>query len=135
MNQEVKKDRLEELFGMIKEKYAQRKRVFVCASFDTEDAQKYVDNKESYTRCCLRDSILRGEAPFAPEHAYQFVFPFRGDTGEKTTMECGKVIMVAFDVVAFYDDYGFSLHMVAYKAFAENIGKTIVYRKIIDDTK
>lgn len=83
-----------------------------------------------YARACLRDSLLRGEAPIASHLLYTQPGVLRDDVAEERVM--GIAAGLAWREVAeawiFYLDLGWSRGMKAARWVADNEGRPIVLR-------
>lgn len=66
-----------------------------------------------YLRMCLRDSILRGEAPFASHAIYPFVLNDEDSAERDLGIRLGYEWWRAASLVAFYTDLGWSEGMLA----------------------
>ena len=66
-----------------------------------------------YLRMCLRDSILRGEAPFASHAIYPFVLDDQDEVERGLGIRLGYEWWRAATLVAFYTDLGWSEGMMA----------------------
>jgi hypothetical protein len=86
-----------------------------------------------YLAECLKDSISRGEAPFA-SHA---IYPLALDDNIKEErikgIVCGYNWMTRADLVAVYTDLGISPGMTAAIARANDLGLTVEYRVLGHD--
>lgn len=65
-----------------------------------------VNLHEAYLRRCIRDSILRGEAPFASHRMYPGALSEETERG--LGIECGFAWWRVAEFVAFYIDLGWS---------------------------
>ena len=76
-----------------------------------------------YLKCCLRDSILRGEAPFASHALYPFVLDDEDETERSLGVKLGYEWWRAASLVTFYTDLGWSEGMLAahHKVRASNL--------------
>lgn len=85
-----------------------------------------------YLRRCLRDSLKRGEAPFASHAIYtqhgvlDDTIPSERSHGIRAGFEWGHCA----DKRVFYLDRGWSSGMMAGRSEADRIGQTIEYRTI-----
>ena len=96
-----------------------------------------VERNLAYARATIRDSILRGEAPFGSHLLYTQPgilideIPMERELG----MALGWHIMRYADFVAFYTDFGWSGGMKRGKAAAIELRKPIVERSLPGFTK
>ena len=85
-----------------------------------------------YARKCMRDSLMRGECPFA----YHLLYPQTGILNDDDSQErflgfvAGHAWMKKADVVAVYEDLGKSAGMIADIRFAHEFKKKVIYRKL-----
>lgn len=96
------------------------KRVIVESPFAGD-----VERNLRYVRACMRDCLLRGEAPFA-SHALYTQLGVLDDTipeQRKLGMDAGFAYRHVADVTAFYVDLGWSRGMRAGQAHAEEFKK------------
>ncbi len=86
----------------------------------------------AYARRCVRDSVLRGEAPIASHLLFtqDGVLDDTKPEERKLGMEAGWAWMQSADLVAVYDDRGISEGMKHGIALAEDWRVAIVYRSI-----
>ncbi len=83
-----------------------------------------------YLERVIKDSLERGEAPFA-SHGFYTIFLDDDDPRERAVgMECGWAWMQAADFVAVYEDYGRTKGMRDGIERAAAAGKDIDFRKI-----
>jgi hypothetical protein len=86
---------------------------------------------QRYARKCLKDSLLRGEAPYASHLLYTQVLddtvPEEREMGIKAGFEWGKVA----DMVAVYTDLGISKGMEQGIENARKNGLKVVYRSLL----
>lgn len=79
------------------------KRVFICSPYRGDR-----DRNDAYLAACMADSLVRGEAPFAP-HA---IYPRYLDDADPAQREAGISAGLAWleyaQMVAIYDDLGVS---------------------------
>lgn len=83
-----------------------------------------------YLAECLKDSINRGEAPFASHAIYPLCLDDNVREERIKGIVCGYQWMVAADLVAVYTDLGISPGMKAGISRATDLGKPIEYRKL-----
>lgn len=91
-----------------------------------------IDRNVAYARAAIRDSILRGEAPYASHLLYTQPGILRDeDAGERTMgIETGLNFHRVASLVAFYVDNGWSKGMRAAEALCFDAGTPIDYRTI-----
>lgn len=95
------------------------------------DIQKNV----AYARLCMRDSILRGEAPFASHLLYTQDNILDDNNAEERVlgMKIGMEIATRCDYTVVYDDLGISRGMQYGIDSAIKAGRKVVYRSIAVD--
>lgn len=83
-----------------------------------------VERNLRYLRACLRDSLLRGEAPFASHAIYTQPGVLDDHNPEQRRMgiEAGFAWWTGADAVVFYTDLGWSPGMLAAKENAAYLG-------------
>ena len=85
-----------------------------------------------YARKCMRDSLMRGEYPFA----YHLLYTQTGILNDNDPQErhhgfrAGHAWMKHADLIAVYTDLGKSAGMLVDIAYAASLQKTIVYRRL-----
>lgn len=86
----------------------------------------------SYARACLRDSLLRGEAPIASHLLYTQPGVLRDDVPNERAMgiAAGLTWREVAEKWIFYIDLGWSPGMVAAEALAEEEGRSIEWRRL-----
>lgn len=89
-----------------------------------------------YLARCLRDSILRGEAPFASHGLYTMPGCLNDRIPEERAlgMSVAEAFLPVASLVAVYEDHGISAGMAAGVMLAELAGVHVVYRKIGEET-
>ena len=89
----------------------------------------------AYARACVRDSILRGEAPFGSHLLYTQPGILRDEVHAERElgMGLGWHIMRRADLVAIYTDLGWSSGMTRGRANAVAMGRDIVERQLGPD--
>ncbi len=107
------------------------KRVLIESPFKGKD---YVETRRNilYARLCVRDSVLRGEAPFA-SHLFYTQTGILDDKIEEERMQginAGLTWGNDAELSAFYTDLGFSKGMDYGKAHALEIGREIEERSL-----
>lgn len=95
-----------------------------------------VEANEEYLNACLHDSLMRGEAPFASHGLYT-----RPDVLDDTIpaerthgIEAGLAWAERADATIVYTDRGISTGMSYGIAHARELGRTVEYRTIKEDT-
>ncbi len=96
------------------------------------DTRKWHKIYTKYARKCMRDSLDRGEYPFASHLLYTQDGILDDKIPEERTrgIEAGYAWMEHARTVVFYMDYGLSPGMVSALAKAVSLGKKIEYRKL-----
>lgn len=91
-----------------------------------------VEANVAYARLCMRDSLARGEAPFASHLLYTQPNILRDDVSaeRKLGIEAGLAWGAAADATVVYTDLGFSEGMRQGIAHAERAGRSVEYRKM-----
>jgi hypothetical protein len=133
VTQKYQTKKLEELIMKIKEKYTQKKRVFVCSPFSSA-TKKGLESNIAYMRHCLFDCIEKGEAPFAPHGLYPQVLDDKIPAQRKLGIDCGHAFLCVCDYVVVYKDLGISAGMCLDIEAAKKMGKEIVFRLLSNDT-
>ena len=87
-----------------------------------------------YVRACMRDSLLRGEAPFASHALYTLpgVLDDRNAFERAMGMAAGFAWRDAAAVTVVYEDYGVSDGMARGLAHARELGQTVEVRRLPD---
>ena len=94
-----------------------------------------VTENETYARLCMADCLKRGEAPFA-SHLLYTQPSVLDDTipGERRLgMEAGFAIEKRLDATVVYVDRGISQGMIEGVLRAQKEGRTIEFRKILNE--
>lgn len=93
-----------------------------------------VEKNLVYLRACLRDCLLRGEAPFASHGLYtqQGVLDDNQADHRSLGIRAGSAWHEAADVVAVYKDHGISGGMEEGIESAKKLGIPVVYRTLPD---
>lgn len=107
------------------------KRVIIESPFKGMDTREEARNIR-YVRMCLRDSLLRGEAPFASHALYTLQGVLRDDMPEERRlgMEAGWAWIDTADLTAPYTDLGISGGMTAGIVRAETRGRPVELRQL-----
>lgn len=103
--------------------------VIIESPFQTS-SDKSEENHIAYARRAMRDSLLRGEAPFASHLLYtqEGVLDDSLPAERALGIEAGHTWMRHCDYVVVYKDIGISPGMQEGIRHAERLGKTIYYR-------
>jgi len=90
------------------------------------------DVKENidFARACMKDCLLRGEAPFASHLLYTQVLDDTNSEERKLGMEMGKVIEAGLDKSVVYTDLGISEGMAWGIQKAKEAGRPVEYRTL-----
>jgi hypothetical protein len=89
-----------------------------------------VSRNRNYALACMRDSLRRGEAPFAPHLLYTIVLDDLVHVERVLGMSAGFAWGAVAELVAVYEDLGVSSGMAEGIRWAESRGKTIEHRKL-----
>lgn len=81
-----------------------------------------VDANTAYARKCMKDSLMRGEAPFAPHLLYTQVLDDKNQHERTLGMRAGSEWMSGCDAFVAYVDRGWSRGMEAEIALAVGLG-------------
>lgn len=94
--------------------------------------QELLARNKAYARAAIRDSILKGEAPFASHLLYTQPGVLRDEVHEERElgMGLGWHIMKHADRVVFYTDLGWSSGMLRGKVAANDARKQILERTL-----
>lgn len=104
-------------------------RVMLESPFRADDVSIFSRNRDYLSRC-LKDSISRGESPFASHAIYPQVLDDSLATERKRGIEMGYDWMEVADAVVIYADYGFSEGMTKARNRAKRLQKMVAIRKI-----
>lgn len=88
-----------------------------------------------YLAECLKDSIKRGEAPFASHAIYPLCLDDKIKEERIKGIVCGYQWMAQADIVAVYTDLGMSPGMQAAVDRAKDLNKVIEYRSLATNTE
>lgn len=93
-----------------------------------------IQMNERYARTCLRDSITRGEAPFASHLLYTQpdVLADSISAERRLGIACGQAWLAVADLVAVYTDHGISNGMQQGIDAAVAAGIPVVYRSCVE---
>lgn len=86
-----------------------------------------------YLRRCMRDSLMRGEAPFASHRLYTFALDDLDPIEREIGIQAGLAWAVRADLTAVYTDFGISDGMKQGIEHATSCGRPIEYRTISAD--
>lgn len=91
-----------------------------------------IEKNMRYVRACMRDCILRGEAPYASHALYTQPGILRDEVPEERKMgiEAGFAFRATTKKTVVYYDLGYSTGMKYGIAHAESIGHPIEYRTL-----
>lgn len=92
-----------------------------------------LDRNLEYLRLTIRDSVRRGEAPFASHRMYPGALDDNLPVEHRAGILCGFVWWEVADFIAFYIDYGFSPGMEEARRQAVLREKPYVVRRILDE--
>jgi len=94
-----------------------------------------IDRNTMYARACLRDSLLRGEAPIASHLLYTQTGVLRDDIPDERQrgIDAGLAWKAFADATVVYTDYGITPGMEYGIAVAKKAGVPIEYRIILGD--
>jgi hypothetical protein len=107
------------------------RRVLIESPYFADTLDGIEENLE-YARCCIRDSLLRGEAPFASHLVYTTVFDDNIETERTMGIKAGLAWGAVADVTAVYTDRGISRGMQLGIDDAGAAGRPIEYRQLSD---
>jgi len=104
-------------------------RVIVESPYAASNGRSVADN-ETFLDACLRDSLARGEAPFASHGFYPRVFDDGSPVERERGMQAGFAWGAVAELCAVYTDYGVSSGMERgiHRAIASHI--PIEYRSL-----
>ena len=88
-----------------------------------------------YARECMKDSLMRGEAPLLSHLLYTQVLDDNIWHERELGINAGLAWLTAAKKHVFYIDYGYSKGMLAAKELSEEIGIKIEERKLYLDFK
>jgi hypothetical protein len=93
-----------------------------------------IERNVRYARLALRDSLLRGEAPYASHLLYTQPGVLRDEMPPERTngIEAGQAWMEVADLVAVYADHGVTDGMRAGIEAAAKKGVPVVYRTLVE---
>lgn len=76
------------------------------------DTSEQRERYRLYRLCCIRDSILRGESPYASHQMLTEALNDEDPSERDLGIRCGYAWWRAASVVAFYTDFGWSEGML-----------------------
>lgn len=91
-----------------------------------------IERNKAYLRECLRDSLLRGEAPFASHALYPGPLDDNNPGERKLGITAGYAWWSDADAIVFYIDYGMSPGMEQAHARVLLENYRFAFRKIYD---
>lgn len=112
---------------------AARPLVIIESPFAGDTPLEKMENA-NYLKRILRDSLGRGEAPFASHAIYPCCLNDDDPEQRRLGMSCGYDWMTVATKVVFYVDRGVSKGMNAAKVEADRRGKPIEIRRLDDPT-
>lgn len=91
-----------------------------------------IEENKRYARLCMRDSLLRGEAPFASHVLYDHadILDDLIPNERKQGMHAGFEWIQMAELSAIYDDLGISSGMKLGIVEAQRVNRRIEYRKL-----
>lgn len=94
-----------------------------------------VERNRRYARAAMRDSLLRGEAPFASHllYAQEGVLDDLVPAERERGIEAGLALVRGFDVTVVYEDLGISDGMKRGIRRAYDQGRPVEYRRLGSD--
>jgi hypothetical protein len=87
-----------------------------------------IEGNTEFARKCLRDSILRGEAPYASHLLYTQILDDSSIEQRRLGMDAGLIFLRRCDLFVAYLDNGWSKGMLEEKRLAEQCGISIEER-------
>lgn len=99
--------------------------VFLCSPFRGNR-----ELHDSYLRDALRDSLSRGEAPFAPHALYPQVLDDSSEAERQQGIEAGKRWLEMASKIVVYADLGVSDGMLAEIELCRRLGMPVQYRAL-----
>lgn len=105
-------------------------RVMVESPYRAQDLETLIRNL-TYGNAAVRDSLLRGEAPFAMHLFYPNWLCDDIETERAKGIACGLAWLERADLVAVYQDHGVTTGMAAAIAWAKSAGVRVEYRSIL----
>src|SRR5271154_6524979 len=106
-----------------------RPRVVIEAPY-ADDTAAGIGENLTFARSCIRDSLLRGEAPIAFHLVYPLVFDDSIQTERTMSIRANLAWAAVADLVAVYEDHGISPGMQIAIDDAVAAGRQVQYRKL-----
>jgi hypothetical protein len=103
--------------------------VIIESPYSAATANKLIVNQE-YLKAAIKDSIDRGEAPFAGHFLYTRVLNDRSPQHRFLGMRISRAFLRVASLVAVYEDMGLSPGMLEGIRLAKAYGVPLDYRKI-----
>jgi hypothetical protein len=94
------------------------------------DSPEGIEANLEYCRSCIRDSLLRGEAPLASHLIYPLVFDDNVQTERVMGIKAGLAWGAAADATVIYTDRGISTGMQIAIDDAVRAGRPVEHRKL-----
>jgi hypothetical protein len=94
------------------------------------DTTAGIEENLIYARCCIRDSLLRSEAPLAPHLVYPLVFDDNIQTERTMGIRAGLTWAEVADATVAYVDHGISEGMQIAIDDATRAGRPVEYRRL-----
>jgi hypothetical protein len=107
------------------------RRVVIESPLSPSNGHSFESNQD-YARRCMKDSLDRGEAPYASHLLYTQMLDDFDPVERKLGMEAGFAWGQAANTIAVYTDRGMSSGMIEGIKRAHARGATIVFRSIGD---
>ena len=104
-------------------------RTIIESPYGNKD-ETIVERNKDYLKRCLKDSLTKGEAPFASHAIYTQVLDDRMPDERKSGIHAGLVWAEVAELVAVYIDYGITDGMREGIKKAMKRGIYVVYREI-----
>jgi hypothetical protein len=108
---------------------AQKKTCVIIESPYRAHTSEAVYTNTTYLNECIRDSLDRGEAPFASHMMYTTTLNDCHAGERELGISCGYAWWPNAELIAFYVDHGWSEGMLAARDRATALGKRIAIRK------
>jgi hypothetical protein len=111
------------------------KRVVIESPYSKKGGTGDVAKNETYARACVRDSLLRGEAPIASHLLHTQPGILNDEVPEERTrgIFAGHAWIKVADLVVVYEDLGITPGMKSAITYAERKGIKVEYRKLLGD--
>jgi hypothetical protein len=105
------------------------RRILIESPYHADTPAGIATNLE-YARCCIRDSLLRGEAPLASHLIYPLVFDDNIQTERTMGIRAGLAWGAVADATVVYQDHGISAGMQMGIDDAVAAGRPVEYRQL-----